>query len=139
VLLRGSCKDGRVVTEPAPAITAMGLHIGEVRSFLLKYYGNEKDGIGFDEPLHTVTTNDRFGLVTVEGVDYQIVDIGMSMLTPRELYNAQRFPPDYIIDRGPDGEAISQKDQVARCGNSVCPTEAKALVKANVLRIGEFQ
>lgn len=139
VKLRGTCKDGQPVTEPAPTITAGGLHIGEVRAFLLKYYGNEKDGISLDESLHTVTTNDRFGLVTVEGVDYQIVDIGMRMLTPRELYNAQGFPPDYIIDRGPDGEAISQKDQVARCGNSVCPSEAMALVKANVLRNGEFQ
>ncbi|MBU9818175.1 DNA cytosine methyltransferase [Rahnella sp. C60] len=134
IKLRGTCKDGQPVTEPAPTITAGGLHIGEVRAFLLKYYGNEKDGISLDESLHTVTTNDRFGLVTVEGVDYQIVDIGMRMLTPRELYNAQGFPPDYIIDRGPDGESISQKDQVARCGNSVCPTEARALVGANVLK-----
>ena len=132
IKLRGTCKDGQPVTEPAPTITAGGLHIGEVRAFLLKYYGNEKEGVSLNEPLHTVTTNDRFGLVTVEGVDYQIVDIGMRMLTPRELYNAQGFPADYIIDRGPDGEKISQKDQVARCGNSVCPTEAFALVKANV-------
>ncbi|WP_439292064.1 MULTISPECIES: DNA cytosine methyltransferase [Rahnella] len=132
IKLRGTCKDGQPVTEPAPTITAGGLHIGEVRAFLLKYYGNEKEGVSLNEPLHTVTTNDRFGLVTVEGVDYQIVDIGMRMLTPRELYNAQGFPADYIIDRGPDGEKISQKDQVARCGNSVCPTEACALVKANV-------
>ncbi|THD51876.1 DNA cytosine methyltransferase [Enterobacteriaceae bacterium ML5] len=132
IKLRGTCKHGQPVTEPAPTITAGGLHIGEVRAFLLKYYGNEKEGVSLNEPLHTVTTNDRFGLVTVEGVDYQIVDIGMRMLTPRELYNAQGFPADYIIDRGPDGEKISQKDQVARCGNSVCPTEACALVKANV-------
>ncbi|WJV61027.1 DNA cytosine methyltransferase [Pectobacteriaceae bacterium C52] len=64
--------------------------------------------------------------------DYVIVDICMRMLSPRELYNAQGFPPDYIIDRDPDGKPISQKDQVARCGNAVCPTEARALVAANL-------
>lgn len=64
--------------------------------------------------------------------DYVIIDICMRMLSPRELYNAQGFPPDYIIDRDPDGNPISQKDQVARCGNAVCPTEARALVAANL-------
>jgi DNA (cytosine-5)-methyltransferase 1 len=64
--------------------------------------------------------------------DYIIVDICMRMLTPRELYNAQGFPSDYIIDRDPDGKPISQKDQVARCGNAVCPTEARDLVQANL-------
>ncbi|HHQ4306217.1 TPA: DNA cytosine methyltransferase [Serratia fonticola] len=64
--------------------------------------------------------------------DYVIVDLCMRMLTPRELYNAQGFPPDYIIDRDPDGKPISQKDQVARCGNSVCPTEPRGMVQANL-------
>ncbi len=64
--------------------------------------------------------------------DYVIIDICMRMLSPRELYNAQGFPRDYIIDRDPDGNPISQKDQVARCGNAVCPTEARALVAANL-------
>jgi DNA (cytosine-5)-methyltransferase 1 len=64
--------------------------------------------------------------------DYVIVDLCMRMLTPRELYNAQGFPPDYIIDRDPDGKPISQKDQVARCGNAVCPTEPRDMVQVNL-------
>jgi DNA (cytosine-5)-methyltransferase 1 len=60
-----------------PTITAGGLHVGEVRAFLLKYYGTNI-GQGLDEHLQTVTTKHRFGLVTVEGQDYQIVDIGMT-------------------------------------------------------------
>lgn len=132
VLLRGSCKDGRVVTEPVPAITALGLHIGEVRAFLLKYYGNEKDGLSLNGGLHTVTGNDRFGLVTVEGVDYQIVDIGMRMLQPHELYAAQGFPSWYIIDQDYRGKKYPKDKQVARCGNAVPPPFAEALVRANL-------
>lgn len=75
------------------------MHLGEVRAFLMKYYGNEKSGVSLSEPLGTVTTNDRFGLVTVEGCNYQIVDIGMRMLQPHELYRAQGFPDWYVIDQ----------------------------------------
>uniref|UniRef100_UPI0026EA7A6A DNA cytosine methyltransferase n=1 Tax=Aeromonas sobria TaxID=646 RepID=UPI0026EA7A6A len=70
VKLRGTCQDGQPVTYPMPTVTAGGLHVGEVRAFLLKYYGNDST-IPCSEPLHTVTTRDRFGLVTVRGVDYQ--------------------------------------------------------------------
>lgn len=132
IKLRGTCKDGQPVTEPAPTITAGGLHIGEVRAFLLKYYGNEKEGVSLDESLHTVTTNDRFGLVTVEGVDYQIVDIGMRMLQPHELYAAQGFPSWYIIDQDYRGTKYAKDKQVARCGNAVPPPFAEALVRANL-------
>jgi len=132
IKLRGTCKDGQPVTEPAPTITAGGLHIGEVRAFLLKYYGNEKQGVGLDESLHTVTTNDRFGLVTVEGIDYQIVDIGMRMLQPHELYAAQGFPSWYIIDQDYKGTKYAKDKQVARCGNAVPPPFAEALVRANL-------
>lgn len=132
IKLRGTCKDGQPVTEPAPTITAGGLHIGEVRAFLLKYYGNEKEGVSLDESLHTVTTNDRFGLVTVEGVDYQIVDIGMRMLQPHELYAAQGFPSWYIIDQDYRGKKYAKDKQVARCGNAVPPPFAEALVRANL-------
>lgn len=131
VKLRGTCKDGQAVTEPMPTITAGGLHIGEVRAFLLKYYGNEKEGVGLGDPLHTVTTNDRFGLVTVAGVDYQIVDIGMRMLQPHELYAAQGFPGWYIIDQDYRGVKYAKDKQVARCGNAVPPPFAEALVRAN--------
>ncbi|EPB0882536.1 DNA cytosine methyltransferase [Yersinia enterocolitica] len=132
IKLRGTCKDGQQVTQPMPTITAGGLHIGEIRAFLLKYYGNEKEGVSLNDPLHTVTTNDRFGLVTVEGIDYQIVDIGMRMLQPHELYAAQGFPSWYIIDRDYTGTKYAKDKQVARCGNAVPPPFAEALVRANL-------
>lgn len=84
------------------------------------------------DPLHTVTTKERFGLVTIAGVDYQIVDIGMRMLEPHELFAAQGFPASYIIDKYADGKAVPKSAQVARCGNSVCPPLATALVRANL-------
>ncbi|QXX78472.1 DNA cytosine methyltransferase [Alcaligenes faecalis] len=117
--------------EPMPTLTAGGGHVGEVRSFLVKYYGNEQDGVSLREPLHTIPTRDRFGLVTVHGIDYQIVDIGLRMLTPRELYRAQGFPDSYIIDRKSDGSPLTKTAQVRMCGNSVCPPLAHALVQAN--------
>jgi len=131
IKLRGTCRDGRPVTEPAPTVTAGGLHIGEIRAFLLKYYGTNI-GHRCDEPLQTVTTKHRFGLVTVEGIDYQIVDIGMRMLEPHELFAAQGFPPDYIIDRGANGNKMSKADQVAKCGNAVPPALSEALVRVNL-------
>lgn len=90
------------------------------------------NGQQLTDPLHTVTTKDRFGLVTIEGVDYQIVDIGMRMLEPHELFAAQGFPASYIIDKYANGKAVPKSAQVARCGNSVCPPLATALVRANL-------
>lgn len=123
---------GQEVTAPLQTVTAGGNHFGEVRAFLLKYYGNEKEGVSLADPLHTVTTNDRFGLVTVEGINYQIVDIGMRMLQPHELYAAQGFPSWYIIDRDYRGKKYAKDKQVARCGNAVPPPFAEALVRANL-------
>ncbi|MBP0996675.1 DNA cytosine methyltransferase [Serratia fonticola] len=123
---------GQEVTGPLQTVTAGGNHFGEVRAFLLKYYGNEKEGVSLTDPLHTVTTNDRFGLVTVEGIDYQIVDIGMRMLQPHELYAAQGFPSWYIIDQDYKGKKYAKDKQVARCGNAVPPPFAEALVRANL-------
>lgn len=80
----------------------------------------------------TVVSRDRFGLVVVGGINYQISDIGMRMLEPRELYNAQGFPPDYIIDRDYSGKTYPKSEQVAKCGNSVPPAFAEALVRANL-------
>ena len=141
--------DGRDVREPIPTITAGDGHFGEVRAFMIKYYGH---GTGQDikDPLDTVTAQDRFGLVTVNGVDYQIVDIGLRMLEPRELYGCQGFPDDYIIDHDYTGKTYPRSEQVRRCGNAVCPPIPAALVKANLpelcvaertpnLRIGEEQ
>lgn len=122
--------DGRDLREPLPTITAQSNHFAEVRAMLIKYYSG--DGCQpVDHPLGTVTCRDRFGLVTVQGVDYQIVDIGLRMLTPRELYNAQGFPPDYEIETDCNGNAYPKKEQVARCGNAVPPAFATALARAN--------
>lgn len=131
VKLRGTCQHGQPVTDPMPTVTAGGLHIGEVRAFLLKYYGTNI-GHPADEPLQTVTTKHRFGLVTVRGEDYQIVDIGMRMLEPHELFAAQGFPADYVIDHDATGKKFTKTAQVARCGNAVCPPLAAALVRANL-------
>lgn len=128
VKLRNNCI-GQDVRAPIDTITTGG-HFGEVRAFLLKYYGTDQDP-QLDEPLHTITTKHRFGLVTVHGVDYQIVDIGLRMLSPRELYRAQGFPDSYIIDRTADGRPITKTAQVRMCGNSVCPPLAQAIVAAN--------
>jgi len=120
---------------PLPTVTGQGWHIGEVRAFMVKYYGC--DGAptsqqSLFEPLHTVTPKARFGLVTVHGQEYQIVDIGMRMLTPRELFAAQGFPPDYAIEVEFEGRPLSKTAQIARAGNSVCPPVAAAIVAANL-------
>ena len=123
--------DGRDVKEPIPTITAGDGHFGEVRAFLIKYYGS---GTGQDvkEPLDTVTSRDRFGLVTINGTDYKIVDIGLRMLEPKELYGCQGFPDDYIIDHDYTGKTYPRSEQVRRCGNAVCPPIPAALVRANL-------
>lgn len=112
-------------------VKAAGENSDRVSAFLVKYYGNDKDGVSLDQPMHTIPTRDRFGLVMVRGEPYRIVDIGMRMLEPHELYKAQGFPADYIIDRDATGSPFTKKAQVARCGNSVCPPLAEALVRAN--------
>lgn len=122
---------GKDVKEPLPTITAGDGHFGEVRAFLIKYYG-QGTRQDITDPLDTVTAQDRFGLVTVNGVDYQIVDIGLRMLEPKELYGCQGFPDDYIIDRDYTGKEYPRSEQVKRCGNAVCPPIPAALVKANL-------
>lgn len=123
--------DGRDIRQPLPTITAGDGHFGEVRAFLIKYYG-QGTGQDIEKPLDTVTAQDRFGLVTINGTDYQIVDIGLRMLEPRELYGCQGFPDDYIIDHDYTGKTYPRSEQVRRCGNAVCPPIPAALVKANL-------
>jgi DNA (cytosine-5)-methyltransferase 1 len=128
--LKGSTGRMAAADAPVQTITAGGNHIGEVRAFLVKYYGTDQDP-QLREPLHTVTTKDRFGLVTVQGEDYYIADIGMRMLQPRELYRAQGFPDTYRIDIEANGKPLTKTAQVRMCGNSVNPQLSRALVLAN--------
>jgi DNA (cytosine-5)-methyltransferase 1 len=119
-----------------------------VAAFLVKYYSNEVDGHGLDQPIGTVTTKDRFAVVTVtiDAVTYVIVDIGMRMLTRRELANAQGFPADYELaplcdwarrddgtwKRLPAPRPLPVSSSIRMIGNSVCPDMAEALAAANV-------
>lgn len=131
--LRGDPKDhpntAQDARAPLPTITASGNHIAEVRAFLIKYYGTDQDP-QLSMPLHTVTTKDRFGLVTVQGAEYVIADIGMRMLVPRELFRAQGFPDSYRIEFDVAGKPLTKGAQVRMCGNSVVPPLAAALVRA---------
>lgn len=123
--LRGEGRGGRDERDPVPAVTAGGNHVAHVRAFLSKYFGTAV-GQAVDEPLHTVTGKARFGIVTIEGQDYQIIDIGMRMLRPAELLRAQfgEFADEYILQG-------TQAQQVAAIGNSVPPRLAQVLVEAN--------
>ena len=136
--LRGTSASA-ATDEPLHTVSAGGTHHAEVRALLCKYYGNDRDGQGLAEPIHTIPTRDRFGLVTVHGEPYVIADIGMRMLQPRELYRAQGFPDSYVIDRGADGRALSKAAQVRMCGNSVCPPLARAIVAANYSERGALR
>jgi DNA (cytosine-5)-methyltransferase 1 len=123
--------DDAGVSVNAPLMTATtNNHAYLVYSFLVKYFGTAI-GANLLEPAPTATGKDRFGLVTVQidGEAYIIVDIGMRMLTPRELARAQGFPDTYLLTG-------SKTSQVARIGNSVCPHVAAALVAANYERSG---
>lgn len=132
VSLKGTSRRSQSILEPVPSITAGGMHAAEIRAFLIKYYGSNI-GQRIDEPIGTVTTRDRFGLVTINiaGEPYIITDIGMRMLSARELYRAQGFAEDYEISPLYKGRPLPKVAQVAQCGNSVSPDPADALVSAN--------
>lgn len=138
IKFKGTCKDGQPVTEPVPTVQAGGLHIGEVRAFLINYYsnGSGKTGASLDRPAPTITERHRLGLVTIQGQDWQIVDIGMRMLQPHELYLAQGFPGGYIIEHGLDERGarvvLTKSAQVKMCGNSVSPYPAEKIVTAQL-------
>lgn len=123
--------DGQPADEPLTTISCSGAHHAEVQAFLVKYFSNGA-AKSVDEPLDTVTTKDRFALVTIHGEQYIITDIKMRMLQPRELFNAQGFPRNYVIDHDADGHPYGKSKQVARCGNAVTPPVPAALVRANL-------
>lgn len=94
-------------------------HWPQIRDLLNRYCGY---ALGEDDLL----------LLSIGGAPYYIADIGLRMLSPRELYNAMGFPPDYIIDHDAGGKPYPKTQQVARCGNAVCPPMAAAVVAANL-------
>lgn len=133
VKLRGN-NHGADPQEPMPTVSAQGNHIAEVRAFLTAYHASDYAG-GYgqavSEPTRTLTTKHRLGLVTVEGADYQIVDIGMRMLEPHELLAAQfgRFTAAFDLSA-----AATKTAKVQLIGNSVCPEVVVPLVRANPVR-----
>jgi len=132
VKLRGTCRDGQRTDEPMPTITAGGQHVGEVKTTLAVDGYDEQRAQLVLEFLKEYCGEDSTGLVTIDGVVYRIVDIGMRMLQPHELYRAQGFPEWYIIDQDYRGVKYAKDKQVARCGNAVPPPFAEALVRANL-------
>lgn len=129
IKLKGTCQDGQQLDLPLHTVQAGGNHYAESRAFLVKYYGTN-DANSLSEPLRAVTSKERFGLVTVHGEEYVVADIGMRMLSPRELYRAQGFPDSYVIDPVIDGKKLSKEAQVRCVGNSVCPPVAAAIARA---------
>lgn len=129
VKLRGTCRDGQRTDEPMPTITAGGQHVGEISALLAANDYDERRADQVKEFLNSFGVSE---LVTIKGIVYRIVDIGMRMLQPHELYRAQGFPDWYIIDRDYRGVKYAKDKQVARCGNAVPPPFAEALVRANL-------
>jgi DNA (cytosine-5)-methyltransferase 1 len=122
----------RSIRDPLPTITATDHH-SLCAAYLTAYYGSS---IGSDlrEPMRTITTRDRFGLVLVEidGTTYEVRDVTMRMLQPRELARGMGFPDDYVLSG-------TKRQQTARIGNAVCPDVAEALVRANLPELARGQ
>jgi DNA (cytosine-5)-methyltransferase 1 len=126
--------DGQSMDDPIDAIAAGGQHFGEVRAFLVKYYGAiAGQDQSLDDPMHTLPTKDRMGLVTVviDGETYAIADIGMRMLEPHELFAAQGFPKSYRTVIEHKGKRLAKHARVRMCGNSVSPVIPAALARVN--------
>lgn len=154
VKLKGTSRHGQPIDEPLHTVQAGGTHYAQVCALLVAYYGNEMDGGSLFDPMRTVTSKDRFGLILVRirGADYCMVDIGMRMLVARELFRAQGFPDSYKIDipftrtwTTKNGKVrsktapLSKTAQTRMCGNSVCPKLARAIVVANVMGFSPVQ
>lgn len=118
---------GADVRAPMPTVLSGGKrgggHLAEVRAFLKKHAAKSRQLTLGDQPL---------GLVRIGGQDYAIVDIGMRMLAPHELFAAQGFPKDYEIAPDYNGKPLTKTDQISLAGNSVCPQVAEAIVSANL-------
>jgi DNA (cytosine-5)-methyltransferase 1 len=130
---RGATR-GQALDVPLRTIDASN-RFAAVSAFLVKWYGNggspNSQQQSLRSPLHTITSKARFGLVMVNGQEYQITDIGMRMLQPHELFAGQGFPDDYQIAPDFNGKPLTKTMQTELCGNSVSPHPAEALVAAN--------
>lgn len=130
--------DCKPLTEPLPTECTSGGHFAEIRTWIVKY--THEINLGYWEKVRELLNkycgyclaNDEILLLEINREQYFIADIGMRMLEPRELYNAQGFPADYVIDHDYTGKAYPRTKQVARCGNAVPPPFAEALVRANL-------
>lgn len=139
---------GRSLEEPLATVAAGGEHHallqyqlgkedeeGALRcaAFLMRYHASGGQWADLRDPMTTITTHDRLALVTVwlKGEPWVIVDITLRMLVPRELYNAQDFPPSYVIDRTAAGKPLTKTAQVRMAGNSVSPLPMRRIVEAN--------
>ncbi len=133
-ILAGATRYGAVECTLSPEQEAGALRVA---AFLVKYYGTGANVPTLRDPVDTITTKDRLALVTViiKGTPYVIVDIGLRMLKPHELFRAQGFPPDYIIDRTANGTPLTTSAAVRMVGNSVSPPPIAALARANLDRI----
>lgn len=139
---------GRDARDPVPVVSAGGEHHAVVQyelgkedeagalrcaAFLMRYHASGGQWADLRAPMTTITTHDRLALVTVwlKGEPWVIVDITLRMLVPRELYNAQDFPPSYVIDRTSTGKVLTKTAQVRMAGNSVSPLPMRRIVAAN--------
>ena len=132
---------GQMVNAPLQTITASIGQFGVVKTYLRKTNGT--DGLGHWPKVRTMLNEycdyhigeDEILIIEIDGEKYFISDIGLRMLTPRELFNANGFPSDYIIDHDSEGKKLSKATQVARCGNAVPPPFAEHLIRANLLEL----
>lgn len=123
---------GQDLRQTIGTVTAQDHH-SLVCAVLVKFYSEGGQWARCDQPMHTIPTKDRMGLVTVGVEQYRIVDIGLRMLQPRELARAHAFPDSYILEHGAYGESITKTAQVRLIGNSVVPLNARAIVRANLI------
>lgn len=131
---------GQHPSDPLMTVTARDGQFAEIRTVIQKYDENTPNDLGFWHEIRGLLNtycgytlkDDEVLLLGIGGIWYFLYDIGLRMLAPRELYDAMGFPHDYIIDKDVDGNPIRRGDQVARCGNAVCPPIAEAMVRANI-------
>lgn len=129
---------GQSCNDPLMTVTARDGQFADVRTTVVKWDG--QTDLGYWPQIREMLNiycgwaiyDDEILLLKINGSWYFISDIGLRMLTPRELYDAMGFPHDYIIDKDAKGNPITRGDQVARCGNAVCPAVAETLVRANL-------